>query len=291
MNTSKSNLGKKTTRRLIDIESKNRLDSASIDVLSDTPGLLKQYLESSIANTFSELLFRMTHEIYTEKKATDLWFKIIAHRESLKKSLNRDTGMLVAALDYLANISGDLSNPKIIDDLRLEEAAEMATRDSLTGLYLRGVFEFFLEKMVLEHRRYGKAISLILLDIDDFKKVNDNYGHQAGDAVLSRIGKMIIKSIRNFDFPARYGGEEIVIIFPGTPIDKAAVLADRLRKYLNRSFLKIGPTVMVSIGVSCIHEPDIITAAELIREADKALYNAKRSGKNKVVKSTQSRVE
>jgi diguanylate cyclase (GGDEF)-like protein len=279
-------LGKKTTRRLIDIESKNRLNSASIDVLSDTPGLLKQYLESSIANTFSELLFRMTHEIYTEKKATDLWFKIIDHRESLKKTLNRDTGMLVAALDYLANISGDLSNPKIIDDLRLEEAAEMATRDSLTGLYLRGVFEFFLEKMVLEHRRYGKAISLILLDIDDFKKVNDNYGHQVGDAVLSRIGKMIMKNIRNFDFPARYGGEEIAIIFPDTPIGKAAVLADRLRKYLNRSFLKNGPVVMVSIGVSCIHEPDITTAAELIRAADKALYEAKRSGKNKVLKST-----
>jgi diguanylate cyclase (GGDEF)-like protein len=284
MNTSNSHSGEETTQRLVNIESKKRLTSASISALSDKPALLKQYLKSSIANTFSELIFRLTHEIYTEEKASTLWHEIVAHRASLKKLLDRDVGMLVAALDYLTNISGDILNPKIIDDLRLEEAADMATRDSLTGLYLRGVFEFLLERMVLEHRRYDKALSVLMLDIDDFKKVNDHYGHQTGDEVLRRIGKMVLNGIRKADFPARYGGEEIAIIFPETSIGQATVMADRLREDVRRSFAEKGPTVTVSIGVSYIHEPNITTASKLVRQADNALYEAKRTGKDKVVR-------
>jgi diguanylate cyclase (GGDEF)-like protein len=284
MNTSNSHSGEETTRKLVDIESKKRFTSDSIGVLCDQPELLKEYLDSSIANTFSELMFRLTHEIYTEEKATALWQQIVLHRESLKEQVGRDMGMLVAALDYLSNISGDISSPKIMEDLRIEEAAAMATRDSLTGLYLRGVFEFLLERMVQEHRRYDKALSVILLDIDDFKKVNDDYGHQVGDEVLLRIGEMVLNSIRKADSPARYGGEEIAIIFPETSIIQATVMADRLREDVRQRFAASGPTITVSIGVSCIHEPDTTTASELVRQADKALYEAKRTGKDKVVR-------
>jgi len=286
MNTSNSHSSEETTRKLVDIESKERLPSVSIGALCDQPELLKEYLESSLANTFSELMFRLTHEIYTEERATALWHQIVSHRENLKEQLGRDLGMLVAALDYLSNISGDILSPKIIEDSRIEEAAAMATRDSLTGLYHRGVFEFSLERMVQEHRRYDKALSVILLDIDDFKHVNDHYGHQAGDEVLRRIGKMLLKGIRKADFPARYGGEEIGIIFPETSIDQATVMADRLREDLRRRFAASGPPVTVSIGVSCILEPGITTAFELIRQADKALFEAKRTGKDKVMRCT-----
>lgn len=271
-----------TTRRLVDIESTDRLTSNSIDKLSNTPALLKNYLDASIGNTFSELMFRLTHEIYTEKKAANLWHKIVMHRENLKKRLNRDVGMLVAALDYLSNISGDISSPKIMGDLRIEEAAEMATRDSLTGLYLRGVLDFMLEQMVSEHRRYNKSLSLLMLDIDDFKQVNDVHGHQAGDEVLRGIGKIILETIRDADFPVRYGGEEIAIIFSETAIDPATVMAERLRQEVHRYFADCGPSITVSIGVSCIRKPDVTTAFELIRQADKALYKVKCSGKNRV---------
>lgn len=208
MNTDDSFSDENTTRRLVDIESTDRLTSASIDKLSNKPALLKSYLDASIGNTFSELMFRLTHEIYTEKRASNLWHKIVTHRESLKKQLNRDMGMLVAALDYLSNISGDISSPKIMGDLRIEEAAEMATRDSLTGLYLRGVFDFMLEQMVSDHRKYNKSLSLLMLDIDDFKQVNDDHGHQAGDEVLRKMGEILMKIIRDTDFPARYGGKK-----------------------------------------------------------------------------------
>jgi diguanylate cyclase (GGDEF)-like protein len=286
MNAKNSHSDEETAHRLFEIESRGRLSSDSIGALCDQPALMKQYLDSSIANTFSELIFRLTHEIYSEEKATALWHQIVMHRASLKKRLDRDVGLLVAALDYLANISGDISSPKIIDDLRIEEAAAMATRDSLTGLYMRGVFEFTLERMVQEHRRYDKPLSLLLLDVDEFKQVNDHFGHQTGDEVLRRIGKMILNGIRKADFPARYGGEEIAVIFPETSIAQATVMADRLREDVRHCFAENGPTITVSIGVSHIHEPDVTTAVELVRKADKALYEAKRTGKDNVVRGT-----
>ena len=113
----------------------------------------------------------------------------------------------MATLDYLTNITGDILSPKIIDDLRIEEAANIATRDSLTGLYTRGVFDFSLGRMVTEYARYDRNLSLLLVDIDDFKHVNDRFGHQAGDGVLSEMGKLFLNSIREADLPARYGGE------------------------------------------------------------------------------------
>jgi diguanylate cyclase (GGDEF)-like protein len=284
MGTRNSHSEEDTARKMVDIESKGRLTSNSIGALSDHPALLKEYLESSIANTFSELLFRLTHETYSEEKASELWHQMVAHKTDLMKRLDRDVGILVAALDYLSNISGDISNPKIMGDLRIEEAAAMATRDSLTGLYLRGVFDFSLERMVLEHRRYEKTLSLLMLDVDDFKQVNDQYGHQAGDEVLRGIGEIILKSIRKADFPARYGGEEVAIIFSETPVDQAVAMAERLRLDVRRLFAERGPGITVSIGVSCIREPDVTTALALVRQADKALYKAKLAGKDKVVR-------
>jgi two-component system cell cycle response regulator len=191
-------------------------------------------------------------------------------------------GTLVAALDYLSNISGDISSPKIMADLRIEEAAAMATRDSLTGLYLRGVFFFSLDRMLTEHLRYDRPLSFLLLDVDDFKHVNDDHGHQAGDDVLREIGRIVREAVRKADFAARYGGDEVAIIFPETPIDQAAVMAERLRADVCRYFADTGPRITVSIGVSCIHKPDTTTANELVRQADNALYEVKRSGRNRV---------
>jgi diguanylate cyclase (GGDEF)-like protein len=273
---------KETASKLFDIESKNRFSSDSIGALSNQPELMKQYLESSISNTFSELMFRLTHEVYSEKKASGFWNQIVVHREKLKNKLDRDVGMLVSALDYLSNITGDISSPKIMDDTRIEQAATMAMRDSLTGLYLKGVFEFSLERMIQEHRRYNKALSLLLLDIDDFKKVNDRLGHQLGDEVLRKIGKIILTHIRKADFPARYGGEEIAVILPETSIDQSTMMADKLREHISQYFAESDPPVTVSIGVSSINKPNVTTSAELIRQADKALYVAKRTGKNKI---------
>jgi diguanylate cyclase (GGDEF)-like protein len=271
-----------TVGKLLEIESSGRLTSTSIGTLGDRPDLLKEYLEASIANTFSELLFRLTHETYAEEKALDLWNRIVAHRADLHTRLGRDVGMLVAALDYLSNVSGDLSNPKIIDDLRIEQAATMATRDALTGLYLRGVFDFSIDRLVQEHLRFEKPLSLLMIDIDDFKRVNDELGHHVGDEVLRRVGRTILSSVRSADFPARYGGEELVVVFPETELADAFALADRLRTEIHDHTASAGPAVTVSMGVSALRNPDVVSTTDLLWRADKALYAAKGAGKNLV---------
>jgi diguanylate cyclase (GGDEF)-like protein len=280
----KNKLRKITSKKLYDIESKGRFSSVSIGVLSNHPKLLKEYLEESLGNTFSELMFRLTHEVYSEDKANKLWNEISAHRLSLKKQINRDMGMLVAALDYLSNITFDIKSPKIIEDLRMEESAVMATRDSLTGLYLRNVFLFSLERLIHEHSRYNKNLSLILMDIDDFKDINNQYGHQAGDKVLHIIGNIIINTIRKVDIPARYGGDEIAIILPETSVNQATTVAYKLSKRISHDFTgkADSPTPSVSIGISYFNISNKVKARELIYQADNALYGAKNKGKNKI---------
>jgi diguanylate cyclase (GGDEF)-like protein len=134
-------------------------------------------------------------------------------------------------------------------------------------------------------------LSVLLIDIDHFKRVNDIYGHQVGDLVLEGISQLIVTTLRTTDIVARYGGEEIMVIAPSTPVKVATDLAERLRKVvehasfeipveLDRDISALG--VMVSIGVACLsqHTNDM---QELIQSADKALYRAKSEGRNRVV--------
>lgn len=267
-------------KKMLDIESKDRLSAASINKFSNDPEMLENYLKSSIESSFSELLFRLTYEKYKEDKAHEFWQAILKHRDELNKGVGRDVGILVASLDYLTNILDVISCPKITNDKSLERTAENATRDALTGLYLRGVFDFYLDKQIIDSLRYNRPLSLIMADIDHFKSVNDNYGHQKGDEVLKQIGKIFLKNCRQSDLPARYGGEEISIILPTTPLEEAILLAERLRKEVFK-FYKSKQNITISIGVASFGNK-ITSSVELIKEADKALYCAKETGRNRV---------
>ena len=119
-----------------------------------------------------------------------------------------------------------------------------------------------------------------MIDVDDFKKVNDNFGHQYGDTVLKVLGKIVLETIRDADFAARYGGEEISIILPETPEDTAIIIAERLRNNVKKYFCS-ELIITISIGVSA--NMDLATSGtDMIRYADKALYVAKLKGKNRV---------
>ncbi|HEX8950086.1 MAG TPA: diguanylate cyclase [Dissulfurispiraceae bacterium] len=161
----------------------------------------------------------------------------------------------------------------------------IAITDELTGLYTQRHFRTSIDRKVTDHEKYGEKFGLLLLDIDDFKKVNDTYGHVVGDSVLGEVARRMLISTRDSDVAFRYGGEEFAVILPSTTAGDAVHVAERIREEMAGYSFGEGSAsfrVTISIGVSAC--PDYAsTARELILTADKALYHAKRTGKNKVV--------
>ncbi len=166
---------------------------------------------------------------------------------------------------------------------------EMAITDGLTGLYVHRHFQFKLQEEIQRSKRNLKPVTLLMIDIDHFKHVNDTYGHQAGDAVLKQLSSLIKKSLRVTDYVFRYGGEEIAVILPETEIKNGEMIAEKLRKKIEENkFLlpdKREINVTVSIGVAEFNplKNKNKTKDEIIKFADSALYRAKETGRNKVV--------
>ncbi len=244
----------------------------------------KQFFENKYGPTLYSVIFlTLTHEKYEEEEARLLWNNVKKHLMHLTRVLRRNPGISVAALDYLSNIRDKLSEPVIIEKEKSEFVAETTTKDDLTQLYLRSVFDVVLNKEVAQSNRTNSQLSLLMLDIDDFKQVNDNFGHLQGDVVLREIGKVINQNIRKMDWAARYGGEELAIIMPDASPKKSLLLAERIREMIAQIEFDHF-SVTVSIGISHAG-PDCNTSEKLTQEADAALYEAKRRGKNQVVVS------
>lgn len=165
------------------------------------------------------------------------------------------------------------------------EIERMATTDGLTGLFNHRVFQERLTEELKRSERHGTPLSLLLTDIDLFKKVNDTYGHPAGDLVLKNVSKILKKELRDIDIAARYGGEEFVVILPGTDSIGAMNIAERLRKaIMTETFSSDNRTLKVttSIGIATV-PADARTKEELIEKTDQALYHAKHNGRNQSV--------
>jgi len=163
----------------------------------------------------------------------------------------------------------------------------MALTDNLTGLHNRHYLSTHLDAVMERMRESGKPVSLLMIDLDHFKQVNDTYGHSVGDEVLKETGQRILRNVRGFDLAARYGGEEFVVVMPDTPIGVALGVADRLCEGMATEPVLVSASkdkirVTLSIGVSVSGEADA-TAEILLNEADTALYEAKRLGRNRVI--------
>ncbi len=172
---------------------------------------------------------------------------------------------------------------KLKEELR--RAKEEASIDPLTGLRNRRSFERALSEFFRDYKKFGYPFSVIMLDLDNFKQINDTYGHIAGDKVLREIGNILRNYLRAKDVPARTGGEEFTIILPGITREEALTVAERLRKVIanytvEHEDTKINPTA--SFGVAEVSE-DIESPEDIIRKADENLYKAKKAGKNTVV--------
>ncbi len=161
----------------------------------------------------------------------------------------------------------------------------LAITDPLTGLYNRRHFFKLAEIEISKLKRNKRPCSCFMIDIDNFKSINDTYGHIVGDKVLLEVGKRVKQGIRDYDILARYGGEEFIVFLPEIDLDKAVGVAERIRKNIASSKIEINDEVKipvtVSIGVASAKGEDVILD-KLIKNADKALYLAKYEGKNRV---------
>ncbi len=191
-------------------------------------------------------------------------------------------------LDYIADISS-ISYENLY---YFKEVEKLAITDSLTGLF---VHNYFIERLNSEIERYKinkEPVSLIMLDIDNFKEYNDNYGHQVGDKILICVSNLIRKSIRDIDFPARYGGDEFAIILPGTNIKGAKSVSRRLFENINNNneISKFAKDInkkhplSISIGIG-EYKNKYKSTSKFISAVDNALYKAKRTGKHKIIES------
>jgi diguanylate cyclase (GGDEF)-like protein len=172
---------------------------------------------------------------------------------------------------------------RLLGDFR--RVASQASTDSLTGLANRRMLD---EELVLEWRRadrVGDSLAFVLLDLDNFKQVNDTYGHQAGDAVLRAVGQVLRGGVRQVDLAGRYGGEEFALILPETDLRGALKLAERLRAALETTPVELpdGKTLEVTASFGVALKDELPSADELVAVADGALYAAKRAGKNRVM--------
>ena len=163
---------------------------------------------------------------------------------------------------------------------------KLATTDGLTELYNHRYFQEQMQRFASHSDRYNTVFSLIIIDIDFFKKFNDNFGHQSGDAVLRQVAFALKKNVRATDIVCRYGGEEMSIILPNTKNEEAVAIANKLCTIIGTKKCKLAngkeSNVTISLGVSTYGEEDGLTPTELIASADKRLYHAKENGRNRV---------
>lgn len=165
------------------------------------------------------------------------------------------------------------------------ELYESATKDALTGLYSK---RFFMDQLEIEfnyHARIKKPLTIVMSDLDHFKKVNDTLGHLAGDFVLKETGKLYLSILRKGDLVGRYGGEEVIFMLRDTPLQGAKIFAERIRKMIeSHAFVFEGKQipVTISIGLATYLDENFKNPEALIKEADEYLYKAKQSGRNRV---------
>jgi diguanylate cyclase (GGDEF)-like protein len=171
--------------------------------------------------------------------------------------------------------------------MQLHRAKTMASTDGLTGIYNRRGFETRVVETLAAAGRNGLGVSLLMIDIDHFKRLNDEFGHLLGDEVLRQVAKLFSQHVRKNDVVCRYGGEEFAILLPETTTERAHAVAEKLRRVVgDHQFPGVPQSVTISLGIAD-SPTHAATRDELVRAADAALYAAKQNGRNRVEMAQQ----
>ena len=210
--------------------------------------------------------------------------------KSLTTYLGRVDESIASELEKIKYINTSLKSEleaarRVLEKQRkaIENIKELSLKDHLTGLYLRRYMNEVLENLIYTYNRYKKVFSIIMMDLDDFKNINDTYGHLAGDEVLKAIGSILRRFTRQSDIPVRYGGDEFIVILPETKLEDAIVVAKKIRDKLNSVKFKknnIEFKCTASLGVTQVKDGD--TVESILERVDQALYHTKKTTKGEI---------
>ncbi len=268
------------------------------------PNVLKSAKDKILANIVARNI-----DNYSRLKLDYKMFESHSIEENYKHSISsieefssevivpiENEGKLIGALALFHKSPSKYVNTQILDTIVTElkmvlkikwlysETKLLAIIDPLTELYNRRYFQQVLEKEFLRSNRYTSPLSIAMIDIDNFKKLNDNYGHQFGDEVLQVVSRLFQESLRKTDYVARYGGEELIAVLPETSIEQAIIPIERLRcKIADHMFMydfrRVNVTVSIGIAQNSF---DMLSTDSFVKQADNALYEAKQKGKNRI---------
>jgi two-component system cell cycle response regulator len=285
-------------------------DEAQLHVRSEKPGLVAHLgdIKEGLLLSWKTLSQKQLHP---EKLKIDFQTKQVGKLETASSVLLQSTlcvpllvqtqviGLLNVAstqpvafdseTSHFLNILAEYIAAILVNASRHRHIQLLASTDGLTGLYNYRTLHERLKHEFDRSKRYGSPLSLIMLDIDLFKKVNDDYGHTQGDVVLREVADILRKSTREVDLLARYGGDEFVVILPETQSKNAALLAERIRLAVRNHAFRVtdtGTHITISLGLATYPAPGISDSKEFIHHADRALYEAKNSGQDKVIVAT-----
>ncbi len=245
---------------------------------------LHAIMDAGGKRAFSIFFNVLTHLDLEPDVAENCWQSILLHRQEMMLSLNREVNLRTVICDYLCSVDRTLKNPVFVEIHVFEDQLKSLKYDSLTRLHTRSTFEETFTREFARAKRYETELSVLFLDLDDFKSINDIFGHLAGDLVLKDVGRIIKNEIRTEDSAARYGGEEFVVILPQTGKMDALILSERIRKKIEALNLEYDDKIIqptISGGLSCF-PIDAETEKDLLNYADRALYRAKEFGKNNI---------
>ncbi|OHD11662.1 MAG: hypothetical protein A2Y41_01050 [Spirochaetes bacterium GWB1_36_13] len=260
------------------------------DLFLNDPEKTRMFLDipddSWEAKFYSFIIYFLTHIDVPEEKAKECYFEILEHKYILSEKMDRDIGIHTAAMDYFLNITRQLKNPKIIEASLLQEIMKMGKEDQKTGCFNAKFLHEYADKEIKRSKRYSQNLSVLILDIDNFKTLNDKYGHLFGDKILKKFVEVLKASSRDEDFLARFGGDEFIVLMPQTGRIGARALAERIKSrlqeyFVDKEFHKEKVSVTFSGGIAT-YPYDADNFETLMKRADQALYKSKFLGKNRV---------
>lgn len=235
-------------------------------------------LENKNEDFFYTHIFQVLAEVdFKPDIAKKEWKNIFKHKHLISNVLGRQVDFRVAMLDYFINTNKIIKNPKIMEFKLFTEFAKLMMVDELTQVYNRHYFNTALNREFNQAKRYGRELSIILLDVDNLKEINDRFGHPKGDMALRKLGKILKNNIRSEDTACRIGGDEFVIILPDTDPNGAAFISMRIHNNFSREKIN-NKYLSISSGIAT-YPHDTTKLGDLIKVADKLLYRAKDAGR------------